>query len=148
MGALGTAGSTGSGSTQQFAFEQEKLSLNEAIAKAGGLLDLRADARQVFLYRMEDRDVLTAMKVNLGRFPPGQKLIPTVYRANYRDPSSFFFTQRFPVRHKDIIYVANANSVEVVKFLTYLRAITSTVSGVGTDAAVTRDLVRGARVID
>ena len=100
IGALGTAGLTGSGSTQQFAFEQEKLSLSEAIAKAGGLLDQRSDARQIFLYRMEDRDILASMKVNLERFPPNQKLIPTVYRANYRDPSAFFLTQRFPIRHR------------------------------------------------
>jgi polysaccharide biosynthesis/export protein len=148
VGALGNSGLTGSGGTQQFPFEQEKLSLSEAIAKAGGLLDLRADARQVFLYRMEDRDILTSMQVNLARFPAGQKLIPTVYRANYRDPSAFFVTQRFPVRHKDIIYVANADSVEVVKFLTYLRTITSTVSGVAIEGATTRDVIRGAKILD
>ena len=147
VGALGVAGLSGSGTTQQFSFEQEKLSLNEAIAKAGGLLDLRADARQVFLYRLEDREILTAMKVSLGRFPPGQKLIPTVYRTNYRDPSGFFVTQRFPVRHKDIIYVANADSIEVIKFLTYLRAITSTVSGVAVDGATTRDIINGAKIL-
>jgi polysaccharide export outer membrane protein len=138
----------GSGTTGQIAFDQEKLSLNEAIAKAGGLLDVRADARQVFLYRVEDRAVLTAMKVNLERFPRGQKLIPTVYRANFRDPSSFFVGQRFPVRHKDIIYVATADSVEVVKFLNYLRAISSTVSGVAIEGATTRDVIRGARILD
>ena len=143
--AVGALGSTGS--TAQFAFEQERLSLNEAIAKAGGLLNTRSDAQQVFLYRMEDRSVLAAMNVKLDRFPPGQKFIPTVYRANYRDPSSFFVAQRFSVRHKDIVYVATANSVEVVKFLDYLRAITSTVSGVGTDIAITRDLSRGAKVL-
>ena len=87
------------------------------------------------------------MKVNLVRFPPGQKLIPTVYRANYRDPSGFFVTQRFPVRHKDIIYVANADSIEVIKFLTYLRAITSTVSGVAVDGATTRDIINGAKIL-
>jgi polysaccharide biosynthesis/export protein len=145
--AVGALGSSGNGATGQFAFEQEKLSLNEAIAKAGGLLDTRADARQVFLYRLEDREVLTAMKVNLQRFPRDQKLIPTVYRANFRDPSSFFFAQRFPVRHKDIVYVATADSVEVVKFLNYLRAITSTVSGSATDGAITRDVIAGKRVL-
>lgn len=143
--AVGALGSTGQ--TAQFSFEQERLSLNEAIAKAGGLLNTRADAHQVFLYRMEDRSVLAAMNVKLDRFPPGQKYIPTVYRANYRDPASFFIVQRFPVRHKDIIYVATADSVEVVKFLDYLRAITSTVAGVGTDVAITRDLSRGAKVL-
>jgi polysaccharide export outer membrane protein len=143
VGALGQSGITG-----QFPFDQEKLALSEAIAKAGGLLDFRSDARQVFLYRVEDREILTAMKVNLDRFPPNQKLIPTVYRANFRDPSSFFVGQRFPVRHKDIIYVATADSVEVVKFLNYLRAFTSTVSGAAVEGATTRDVIRGAKVLD
>jgi polysaccharide export outer membrane protein len=112
------------------------------------LSDLRADARQVFLYRLEDREILTAMKVKLDRFPASQRLIPTVYRANFRDPSSFFVGQRFPMRHKDVIYVANADSVEVVKFLNYLRAITSTVSGVAVDGATVRDIAKGAKVLD
>jgi polysaccharide export outer membrane protein len=145
--AVGALGNAASGQTAQFAFEQEKLALSEAIAKAGGLLNTRSDARQVFLYRMEDRETLTAMKVNLDQFPPEQRLIPTVYRANFRDPSGFFIAQRFPVRHRDIIYVATADSVETVKFLEFLRAITSTVSGVAVDGALTRDVVQGARAL-
>jgi polysaccharide export outer membrane protein len=146
LGALGTVGQT-SGLTAQFAFEQEKLSLNEAVAKAGGLLDSRANPGQVFLYRMEYRHALEKMGVDLGRFPPSQSMIPTVYRANFRDPSSFFFAQGFMMRHKDVIYVSNADSVEVVKFLDYLRAITSTVSGVAGDAVLTKDAVRGRHLL-
>ncbi|RPJ38172.1 MAG: polysaccharide export protein [Planctomycetaceae bacterium] len=142
VGAIGTGGATG-----QIAFEQERLSLNEAVAKAGGLLDLRADPAQVFVYRMEDREALAAMKVNLQRFPREQRFIPTIYRANFRDPSSFFFAQRFPMRHKDIIYAANADSVEVVKFMNYLRSITATVAGTTTDAAITREIIKGGRVL-
>jgi polysaccharide biosynthesis/export protein len=144
VGALGSVGQT-SGLTGQFAFEQERLSLNEAVAKAGGLLDHRANPGQVFLYRMEFRESLEAMRVDLSKFPPTQKVIPTIYRANFRDPSSFFFAQGFPMRHKDIIYVSNADSVEVVKFLVYLRSITSTVAGVADDALVTRDSIRALR---
>ena len=36
-----------------FSFDQEHLSLNEAIAKAGGLLDDRADPAQVYIFRIE-----------------------------------------------------------------------------------------------
>jgi polysaccharide export outer membrane protein len=147
VGALGTVGQT-SGLTGQFAFEQERLSLNEAIAKAGGLLDSRANPAQVFLYRMEYRQELEAMGLDLKKFPPQQKLIPTIYRANFRDPSSFFYAQSFPMRHKDIIYVANADAVELGKFLGYVQAISSTISGVATDAAVTRDVARGRHVLD
>ena len=145
--AVGALETPGAGVQGQFAFEQEKLSLNEAIAKAGGLLDSRADGRQVFLYRLEDRDILTAMKVNLERFPPGQKLIPTVYRTNYREPSSFFVAQRFPVRHKDIIYVANADADrgDQVPDLYARHHVNSLRCGRGW--ATTRDIINGAEIL-
>jgi polysaccharide export outer membrane protein len=144
IGALGSTNQT-SGVTGQYAFEQEKLSMNEAVAKAGGLLDSRANPGQVFLYRVESREALSAMRVNLSKFPKDQKFIPTVYRANFRDPSSFFFAQKFPMRHKDVIYVSNADSVEVVKFLNFVTAITQTVSGVASDAILTKDAIKGGR---
>jgi polysaccharide export outer membrane protein len=146
VGALGSSNQT-SGVTGQYAFEQEKLSLNEAVAKAGGLLDSRANPGQVFLYRMEYREALSAMHVDLSKFPRDMKFVPTVYRANFRDPSSFFFAQKFPMRHKDVIYVSNADAVEVVKFLDYLRSITSTVSGVAGDAVLTKDAIKGRHIL-
>jgi polysaccharide export outer membrane protein len=146
FGALATVGQT-QGLTAQFAFDQEKLSLNEGVAKAGGLLDTRANAGQVFLYRMEYREALEKMGVNLKQFAPDMKVIPTVYRANFRDPSSFFVAQAFMMRHKDIIYVANADSVEVVKFLDYVRAISSTASTVAGDSVLIKDAVNGRHVL-
>src|SRR5262245_21876278 len=144
LGALGAGGQT-SGLTGQFAFDQDRLSLNEAVAKAGGLLDSRANPGQVFLYRIEYRQILERTGVNLTNFSPDQKLIPTVYRANFRDPSSFFFAQSFLMRHKDVIYASNADAAEVGKFLGYVRTITSTVAGVATDVSVTKDA--GRRVL-
>jgi polysaccharide export outer membrane protein len=138
VGALGAGG----GASGQFPFDQEKLSLNEAIAKAGGLLDSRAGPERVFLYRLEFREALEKMGVDLSRFPPDQKYIPTIYRANFRDPSSFFFAQGFHMRHRDIIYVANADAIEVVKFLDFIRAFTSTVVGVGGDSVGTVGYLR------
>ena len=143
MGALGAAGVT-SGLTGLFPFERERLSLNEAIAKAGGLVDVRANPK-VFLYRMEPRETLERIGVDTGKFPPATKFIPTVYRANYRDPSALFFAQRFPIRNKDAIYVANADSVELEKFMAHSTAITSYVAGTAVDVLVTRDAVRALR---
>jgi polysaccharide biosynthesis/export protein len=142
--AAGAIGATGGGATiagnntlvgavGQFSFDQEHLSLNEAIAKAGGLVDSRADPAQVFLYRIEFRETLEAMGVDLRGFPPSQKIIPTIYRANFRDPSSFFYTQRFQVRHKDTIYVGNSDSTEHEKVFTYLSSLTGTMAGVATN---------------
>ncbi len=146
VGALGTAGQA-FGLAGQFTFDQEKLSLNEGVAKAGGLLDVRADPRQVFLYRLEFRESLEKMGVDLKKFTPEQRLIPTIYRANYRDPSSFFFAQQFPMRHKDVIYVANADSIEFVKFLNYVSAITSTIAGTAVDGATTVDVYSGRHIL-
>jgi polysaccharide export outer membrane protein len=139
---ISAGGGSGGAVSGQITFDQERLSLNEAVAKAGGLQDLRANPEQVFLYRMEYRETLERAGVKLANFPPEQRFIPTVYRANFRDPSSFFAAQKFPMRHKDTIYVANADAVEVEKFLTYLRTVTSTVSGVASDLRLTRDSLR------
>jgi polysaccharide biosynthesis/export protein len=141
VGALGVGGQT-AGVTGYFPFEQEALTLNEALAKAGGLLDTRANAQQVFLYRLEYRDALVKMGVDVGKFPEDRKLIRTVYRANFRDPSSFFAAQNFAMRHKDVIYVATADSVELEKFMDHTRAITGTISGTAADIAATRQSFR------
>lgn len=141
VGALGNVNQTQE-LTGKFLFDSPRLSLAEAVAKAGGLLDTRANPAQVFLYRLELRSVLEQIGFNLSHFAPDQKFIPTIYRANYRDPSSFFVTDQFQMRHKDIIYVANADSVEVDKFLSFVRLITGTVAGVSTDVLVTRDAIR------
>ena len=142
VGAVGSAGQT-SGLTGLFAFEQERLSLNEALAKAGGLADFRANP-QVLLYRMEHRELLGRMGVDVSRFGT-EKFIPTIYRANFRDPSSFFFAQRFPMRHKDAIYVANADSIELEKFIAHSQAVTGYVAGTVGDVLSTRDGLRALR---
>lgn len=146
VGALGTLNLT-TGLTTLFPFEQERLSLNEALAKAGGLQDGRANPAQVFVYRLEHRALLANLGVELGNFPPNQIFIPTIYRANFRDPSSFFYAERFAMRDKDIIYVANADAIEVAKFAAYVRTITGTISGVAVDAATTTEILAGAKVL-
>ncbi|MBL8565400.1 MAG: polysaccharide export protein [Hyphomicrobiaceae bacterium] len=147
VGALGTAGQD-TGVTGQFKFDQEHLSLIEALAKAGGLLDTRANPAQVFVYRIEHREALERIGVDLRNFASDQNLVPTVYRANFRDPASFFAAQKFPMRDEDLIYAANSDATEVVKFLGYVRSVTSTVAGVSNDAAFTRDVFLGRHLID
>jgi polysaccharide biosynthesis/export protein len=91
--------------------------------------------------------VLENIGANLSHFPPDMKMIPTVYRSNFRDPSAFFYTQGFRMRNRDSIYVANADSVEVTKFLNYITTITSTVSTVAVDGVTTGDAVSGRHIL-
>jgi polysaccharide biosynthesis/export protein len=143
FGAVGVAVGVGASSaltglSSLFTFDQDRLTLAEGVGKAGGLLDYRANPAQVFLYRLEARQSLEAMGVDLTRFPPTQKLIPTVYRANFRDPSSYFFAQQFPMRNKDIIYASNADSVEVVKFVDYVTSFAGGATVVAVDGGAAR----------
>jgi len=113
--AFGSTGVTG-----EFDFGDESITLDKAVGKAGGLLDSRANPRQVFLYRVEDRSVLQKEGVDLSRFPATQQNIPTIYRANFSDPASFFYAKQFPMRNGDVIYISSAESVTLTKFLNLL----------------------------
>ena len=106
------AGATGQNSV--IPFEAMGLTLDQAIARAGGLNDSRADPTGVFVIRYErpaDYDELNLRRPDSGAHP----LIPVMYRVNVRDPNGLLIARRFPVRNKDILYVSNAPSTEVQK---------------------------------
>jgi polysaccharide biosynthesis/export protein len=114
------------GQNMQVTFGAEKVTLAEALAKAGGLQDLRADPAGVFLFRFEPASIIGALKVPPLPTGPGGSS-PVVYRLDLSDANSYFFAQRFPVEDKDIIYVANARLNELQKFFTLLNTITGPV---------------------
>jgi polysaccharide biosynthesis/export protein len=114
------------GGNAQIPFGAEKITLAEALAKAGGLQDLRADPAGVFLLRFEPPKVVNALgRPQLGTGP--ERSTPIVYRLDLRDAKSYFLAQRFPVEDKDIIYVANADLNEIQKFFTLLNTLTGPV---------------------
>jgi polysaccharide biosynthesis/export protein len=115
-----------SGRNGKFDFAAEKITLAEAVSRAEGLLDNRADPRSVFLYRLEDRRALEAYGIDLGPFPAHAKRIPTVYRANFRAPSAFFLAQNFRMKNKDVVYISNSDATEVFKFLDLVRSVPDT----------------------
>ena len=114
------------GQNMQVTFGAEKITLAEALAKAGGLQDLRADPAGVFLFRFEPPAVVGALKASALATGPGGSS-PVVYRLDLSDANSYFFAQRFPVEDKDVIYVANARLNELQKFFTLLNTITGPV---------------------
>jgi len=114
------------GTNLQVNFGAAEITLAEALAKAGGLQDLRADPAGVFLFRFEPPDVVGALKAPALATGPGGSS-PIVYRLDLSDAISYFFAQRFPVEDKDIIYVANARLNELQKFFTLLNTITGPV---------------------
>ncbi|TCL96678.1 polysaccharide export outer membrane protein [Rhizobium sp. PP-WC-2G-219] len=129
-----------SGQNGRIDFEDADLTLGEALGKAGGLLDNRADPEQVLLYRVVDRNFLKQLHVDVSRYPSDQ--IPVVFRANLRDPSAMFMIQKFPMQDKDIVYITNSKATELIKFLDVVNSVSSTASGVSTDVVRTRDAVK------
>ena len=109
------------GAQQQVPFGTWRLSLAEAISKAGGLVDTQADPSAVFLYRGEARDVAEAMGIDVK--PYEGPVIPVIYTINMRDPAGYFLATSFEMRNKDILYVSNSFSVESTKFMTYLNTV-------------------------
>jgi polysaccharide biosynthesis/export protein len=113
-------------------FGQVTISLEEAVAKAGGLLDFRADPEGVFVLRYEP---VTLVRKLLGRTDalPGQHgMTPVVYKVNLRDANALFLARLFYISDKDIIYVANAPLAEVQKLFTLISTLVSPAASVRT----------------
>jgi polysaccharide biosynthesis/export protein len=113
------------GTQQQIPFGTWRLSLAEAISRAGGLLDTQADPASMFLYRGEARDVAGAMGIDCT--PYQGPVIPVIYTINLRDPAGYFLASSFEMRNKDILYVSNSFSVESTKWMTYLTTINNAI---------------------
>jgi polysaccharide export outer membrane protein len=132
------------GNQQQVPFGVWRISLAEAVAKAGGLKDDQADPASVFLYRGETRAVAEAMGIDCSNFEG--PIIPVIYNINFRNPGSYFLATTFEMRNKDVIYVSNSVSVEATKFLTYVRTINATINdpiNYAINAYTLRNLIRG-----
>ena len=114
------------GVNTQVNFTAERMTLVEALAKAGGLQDLRSDPGGVFLFRFEPPGIVNALgRPQLHTGPDGSS--PVVYRLDLSDAKSYFLAQRFAMHDKDIIYVANADLNELQKFFTLLNTLTGPV---------------------
>lgn len=104
------------GRNEEISFEASGLTLSQALGRANGLRDERADAKGVFIFRMEPA---TALPDGLGisARPLANGTVPVIYRINLRDPRTMFIAQTFPIKDKDILYVTNAPIADFQKFV-------------------------------
>lgn len=105
-------------------FDASGLTLEEAIGKAGGLLDDRSDPKGVFVLRYEPAELVRSY----SSIPPhllANNVVPVAYRLDMRDPTSLFRARRFQMRDKDILYVSHAPITEVEKVLRVFQTITA-----------------------
>jgi len=114
------------GATQksgEIAFESTRLTLAQALARAGGLSDERADPSGIYLFRFELPQA--AAELNLPGKPQPNGTVPVIYRVDLSRPDGFFIAQQFEMRESDVLYVPNATLSDVSKFTVFLRTFTS-----------------------
>lgn len=81
----------------QIPFSAEKVSLAEAIARASGPADSRANAHGVYLFRFE-------------RDGAGKLVRPVIYHIDMMKPETYFLTQMFEMQDKDVLLFANSRA--------------------------------------
>jgi len=102
-------GSTGV--NQLVKFEAAGITLEEAVAKAGGLQADMANPEGVFLMRAEPASIAAQLDP-AWPIPPGARMVNVVYRINLKDTATYFLARNFQMRNKDVIYVAASPSTE------------------------------------
>ncbi len=119
------------GRNEEINFEGQGITLAQAFGRARGLDPSRADSSGIFVFRFEDPKTVEQMGVAMS---DTQKLmkVPVVYRADLSDPSALFYAQNFTMHDKDVIFVADASSVRLQKFLSLINSAIGPLSNLAT----------------
>jgi polysaccharide export outer membrane protein len=113
-----------SGQQGEFNFDAWRINLAEGVAKAGGLTDAQSNPGSIFLYRREPREVAALLGADLTKF--SEETVPVIFQVSFRDPAGYFLATKTVMRNQDVIFVANAPSVEVSKFLQFVNLVAGT----------------------
>lgn len=121
----------------KYDFGKKDLTLAEAMGLARGMNDDKADPAEVYLYRLEHREMLQKIGIDMTELDSKNdtRIIPTVYKLDMRSGDGFFTAQEFAMQKGDILYIANAESVEFIKFLSIINP--TSVTKINTNEALT-----------
>lgn len=103
------------GRNDEIAFEGVGLTLAQALGRIGGLQNERANPNGVFVFRWERPELVGVVPGSTPARADGR--IPVIYRADLRDPGTFFAAQNFDIADKDVIYVSNAPLADFQRFV-------------------------------
>jgi polysaccharide export outer membrane protein len=115
-----------------FIFDTEKVTMAEAVAKAGGPADQVGDPAGVYLFRFEPwfvaKDVLPPSQVEKYAAAPPE-FVPILYNVRMREAEGFFVAQAIQIRDKDVVLITNAPTTQLNKVLVIARGF----SGIAED---------------
>lgn len=114
-------GATGRNNVVQFG--SADLTLAEALGKAGGLLDSRADPDGVFVIRIET-GVVARQLAETHKLIANNEGVPTIYHLNLRDPTGLVLAKKFSMHDKDIVYVTNSRLDDFQKVFSVINQVT------------------------
>lgn len=104
-------------SVGEFEFQPGKLTVAQALGRAGGLLDDRADAGNFYLFR--NQPVYSPATVNGKPVAPIRTGVkPAIYRIDLHDAANFVLMQQYQMQNGDILYASNAGMVDAAKLWT------------------------------
>ncbi|MGX4773555.1 polysaccharide biosynthesis/export family protein [Bradyrhizobium guangdongense] len=128
FGSTPSPGSIGGTNNRRFTFENDNMSLAEALAKAGGLDGARADSKSIYVYRFEPKPLLERIGIDVSQFPT--KTVPAVYKFDMSKPDGWFQADTFRMRDHDVISVAESPSTEFIKLMNPLDAASTNASNI------------------
>ncbi len=111
-------------------FEGTGLTLAQALGRIGGLDELRANIRGVFVFRMEDPAALGAEAAEAPTYGPDGR-VPVIYNLDMSDPVSLFAMQDFAVRDDDVLYVSTAPAADLQRFISFLSSTAFSTIAIG-----------------
>ncbi|WP_198045909.1 polysaccharide biosynthesis/export family protein [Novosphingobium aquimarinum] len=110
----------------QVPFQTRRLTLAEAIARAAGPSDARANPRGVFLFRLTPAE------------SPEEPATPVAYRINMMRPESYFLAQMVEMQDKDVLLFANAPANLSSKLISMINQLLSPAITAATISNATR----------
>lgn len=105
-------------------FDAGGITLDQALGKAGGLIDDMADPRGVFVLRYEPAQLARNFPNVPARFLEAG-VVPVAYHLDMKDPTSLFRARLFQMRDRDILYVSQAPISEVQKVFRVIGTLTA-----------------------
>jgi polysaccharide export outer membrane protein len=129
LGATPTVVSTVSNVSRKYSFDEDNVTLADAIARGNGLDNLRADSSSIFVFRFEARDLLAQLGVDVSKY--AGPVVPAVYVVNFTRADGLFMANSFYLKHRDIVYVSDSPSTDLLKFVNVVRQIAGTVGDIG-----------------
>lgn len=118
-----------SGKNDEIEYEATGITLAQALGRMGGLKEDRANVRGVFVFRLE-RPELVGVTPGDGTRLTNDGLVPVIYRVDMSRAETLFLAQKFAVRDRDVLYVANAPLTDIQRFVQLLSSLVFPVIGV------------------